>query len=111
LVTPHGIDQPTTLDNCLRAHENEINFIHDISNGGIKHHCARDADCRQSLVSLEAEAAGPSFGHIDRNPLTSVRMEKSLGDNSRIRVGKYHRVILDESKHEFGYFRAKVDSR
>lgn len=34
------------------------------------------------------EAAGPSFGYIDRNTLTSVRMEKSLGDNSRIRVGK-----------------------
>jgi hypothetical protein len=40
-------------------------------------------------IDCAPEAAGPSFGHIDRNPLTSVRMEKSLGDNSRIRVGKY----------------------
>jgi hypothetical protein len=23
----------------------------------------------------------------------------------------YHRIILDETKHEFGYFGAKVDSR
>lgn len=35
------------------------------------------------------EAAGPSFGHIDRNTFARMRMEKSLDDNSRVRVGKY----------------------
>jgi len=38
-----------------------------------------------------------------------MRMEKSLGDNSRVRMSKNHRVILDESKHEFGYLGAKFD--
>jgi len=55
LVAPNCIDQPAALDNCLRADESKINFIHDISDSGIKHYCARDADCGQDLVSLEAD--------------------------------------------------------
>ena len=54
LITPQRIDQTATLDNCLRTNENEIDFIHDISDRGIEHHCARDADCGQDLVGLEA---------------------------------------------------------
>ena len=34
------------------------------------------------------EATGTSFGHINRNAFASMGMEKSLGDNPRVRVGK-----------------------
>jgi len=54
LIAPHRIDQTTTLDNCLRTNENEIDFIHDVSDRGIKHHRARDAGCGQDIVGLEA---------------------------------------------------------
>lgn len=54
LITPHRIYQPAALDNCLRTNEDEINFIHNISDGGIKHYSARDADRSQGLVGLEA---------------------------------------------------------
>lgn len=35
------------------------------------------------------EAAGTSFSYINRNTFASMRVEKSLGDNPRVRVGKY----------------------
>ena len=109
LIASQRIDQPTALDNCFRSDENEVDLIHDISDGGIEHHCARDAGCGQDLVGLKAvknmglhrsrtkdgnrvcapESAGPSFGNIDGDTLAGMRMEKSSYDNSRVRVGKY----------------------
>ncbi len=39
------------------------------------------------------KAAGTSFRYINRNTFASVRMEKCLGNNPRVRVGKNLKVF------------------
>jgi hypothetical protein len=39
-----------------------------------------------------------SFGNINRNTFASMRMEKSLGDNPRVRVGKYLKGLSETSR-------------
>ena len=68
LIAPHRVDQTTTLDNCLRTNEDEIDFIHDVSDRGIKHHRARDAGCGQDIVGLEAIKTWVSSG-VERGSL------------------------------------------
>lgn len=55
LIAAHGVDQPSTLDDCLRTHKDEVNLVHDVCHGRVEHDRTRDACSRQRFVRLDPD--------------------------------------------------------
>lgn len=55
LIAAHGVDQPSTLDDCLRAHKDEVDLVHDVGYGRVQHNCARNACSCESLIRLDPD--------------------------------------------------------